>query len=59
MTLAFCFKNIIFTMENENQVAYVNNRFISEGRRLVTDVLEVINSLDIEGFNYSRYRKSI
>ena len=59
MTLAFCFKNIIFTMENENQVAYVNNRFISEGRRLVTDVLEVINSLDIEGFNYSRYRKNI
>ena len=46
-------------MENENQVAYVNNRFISEGRRLVTDVLEVINSLDIEGFNYSRYRKNI
>ena len=59
MTLAFCLKNIIFTMENENQVAYVNNRFISEGRRLVTDVLEVINSLDIEGFNYSRYRKNI
>ena len=30
---------------NENQVAYVNNRFISES----SDVLEITNSLNIEG----------
>ena len=34
---------------NENQVAYVNNRFISESGRLISDVPEITNSLDIEG----------
>ena len=34
---------------NENQVAYVSNRFISESGRLISDVLEITNSLDIEG----------
>ena len=34
---------------NENQVAYVNNRFISESGRLISGVLEITNSLDIEG----------
>ena len=34
---------------NENQVAYINNRFISESGRLMSDVLEITNSLDIEG----------
>ena len=34
---------------NENQAAYVNNRFISENGRLISDVLEISNSLDIEG----------
>ena len=34
---------------NENQVAYVNNRFISESGRLISDVLEITNSLDTEG----------
>ena len=34
---------------NENQVAYVNNSFISESGRLISDVLEITHSLDIEG----------
>ena len=34
---------------NENQVAYVNNRFISESGRLISDVLEITNSLNIKG----------
>ena len=34
---------------NENQVAYTNNRFISESGRLISDVLEITNFLDIEG----------
>ena len=32
---------------NQNQVAYVNNRFISESGRLISDVLEITNGLDI------------
>ena len=34
---------------NENQGACVNNGFISESRRLISDVLEITNSLNIEG----------
>ena len=37
------------TIVNENQVVYVNNRFINESGRLTSDVLEISNSLDIEG----------
>ena len=37
-------------MVNENQVPYVNNRFISKGSRIVSNVLEIFNSLDIERF---------
>ena len=47
---AYCLKNIISSITNENQVAYVNNTFVSEGCRLVSDVLEITNSLDIEVF---------
>ena len=47
--LASQLKNVISTIVNENQVAYVNNRFISESGRLISDVLEITNSLDIEG----------
>ena len=34
---------------NENQVTYVNNRFLSESGRLIYDALKITNSLDIEG----------
>ena len=47
--LASCLKSIISTTVNENQVAYVNNRFINESGRLISDVLEITNSFDIEG----------
>ena len=33
--LASCLNNVISTIVNENLVAYVSNRFISEGGRLV------------------------
>ena len=33
--LASCLNNVISTIVNENLVAYVNNRFITEGGRLV------------------------
>ena len=47
--LASQLKSVISSIVNENQVAYVNNRFISESGRLISDVLEITNSLDIEG----------
>ena len=47
--LASRLKSVISSTVNENQVAYVNNRFISESGRLISDVLEITNSLDIEG----------
>ena len=42
--LASRLKSVISTIVNENQVAYVNNRFISESGRLISDVLEITNS---------------
>ena len=47
--LASRLKSVISSIVNENQVAYVNNRFISESGRLISDVLEITNSLDSEG----------
>ena len=47
--LASRLKSVISTIVNENQVVYVSNRFISESGRLKSDVLEITNSLDIEG----------
>ena len=47
--LASRLKSVISSIVNENQVAYVNNRIISKIGRLISDVLEIINSLDIEG----------
>ena len=36
---------------NENHVAYVNKRFISESGRLISDILKITNSLDFEGIS--------
>ena len=47
--LASRLKSVISSIVNENQVAYVHNRFIYENGRLISDVLEITNSLDIEG----------
>ena len=44
-------KSVISTIVNEDQVAHVNNRFISKSGRLISDVLEITNSLDIEGLS--------
>ena len=42
-------KSVIFPIMNKKHVAYVNNRFISESGGLISDALEITNSLDIEG----------
>ena len=46
--LASCLISVFSSIVNENQVAYINNRFISESGRLISSVLEITNSLDIE-----------
>ena len=46
--LASRLTSVISTIVNENQVAYINNRFISESGRLISDVLEITKSLDIK-----------
>ena len=55
--IASCLKSVISTIANENQVAYVSNRFIGESGRLISDVLEITNSLDIEGLLMTVDRK--
>ena len=47
IVLAGRLKSIISTIVKE--VAYVDNRFISESGRMISDILEVTNFLDIEG----------
>ena len=42
-------KSVIATIVIENQVTYVNSSFISESGRLISDVIEITNSLDIKG----------
>ena len=45
--LASYLKSAISSIVNENQVVYINNRFISESGRLISDVFVITNSLDI------------
>ena len=55
--LASRIRSVISTIANKNQVAYVNNRFISENGRLISDALEITNSLDFEGLIMAVYRE--
>ena len=47
--LASRLKSVISYIVNGNQVAYGNNRFISESGRLLPNVPEITNFLEIEG----------
>ena len=46
--LASHLKSVISTVVNENQIAKVNNGFIIENCKLISDVLEITNFLDIQ-----------
>ena len=48
--LATRFKKVISSLISSNQIEYVNGRFISEGGRLISDILEICDTLKIEGF---------
>ena len=42
-------KNLLPYLISTNENAYVTNRFISEGGRLISDILEMIDILNMEG----------
>ena len=46
--LASHLKSVISTVVNQNQIAKVNNGFIIENCKLISDVLEITNFLDIQ-----------
>ena len=48
--LAERLKNVLPSLISSDQTAYVKGRFISEGGRLTSDVLEICDKLQIKGF---------
>ena len=47
--IAIRLKKILNNLISENQIAYLNNRFISEGGRLISDIVEIADLLHFEG----------
>ena len=47
-SLANRLQDIMPNLVSENQSSYINNRFISEGGRVILDTLEITNSLQID-----------
>ena len=47
--LAKRLKNVLLPLVSDNQTAYVNGRFISEGGRLISDILEISDMLSLKG----------
>ena len=43
-------KNALLFLISSNQLAYVKNRFISETGRVISDILELSNTIALEGF---------
>ena len=48
-SLANRLQDVIPNLISENQSAYINNRFISKGGRLISDILEITDPLQIDG----------
>ena len=48
--LAKRLKCVLPTLISSNQTAYVKDRFIGEGARLISDILEVTDSLNLGGY---------
>ena len=46
--IAIRLKKILNNLFSENQIAYLNNRFISEGGRLISDIVEITDLMQIE-----------
>ena len=48
-TLSKCLKNVFPSLISDNQSVYVDGRLISEGGRLIADVLQIIDALKLNG----------
>ena len=48
--LAERFKQVLPSLTSKNQTAYVKERFISKGDRVISDILEVYDNLKIKCF---------
>ena len=48
--LAEKLKNVLPSLISSDQTAYAKGRFISESVRLISDVLEICDNLQIKGF---------
>ena len=44
-------QDVMPNLVSENESAYVKNRFISEGGKLISDILEITDSLQIDGLS--------
>ena len=47
--IAIRLKKVLNNLISENQISYLNKRFISEGGRLISDIAEITDLLQIEG----------
>ena len=47
-------QNVLPSLISSNQTVFVKNRFISKSGRLISDILEISNSLTLEGFLVAR-----
>ena len=52
-------KNLLPNLISNNQNAYVAYRFISEGVRLISDILEMTDILNMEGYLLMILRKPL
>ena len=43
-------KNVLPFLISSNETAYVKNRFIGESGKVISDILEIANTLALEGF---------
>ena len=43
-------KNVLPFVISSNQTAYIKNRFISESGRVISDILQIANTLALKGF---------
>ena len=48
--IAIRLNKILNDLISKNQTSYLNNRFISEGGSLISDIVEITDLLQIEGF---------
>ena len=52
-------KKILDNLISDNQIVYLNNRFISEGGRIISDIVEITDLLHIKGISTVDIEKAL